>query len=122
MYRCLPDGTYRVEVTISDLEAVNASNYLPPFAGTWEWTFRGGDWSYQNTSTSGMVESTSAGTYIVDRDHHLCRSRPTLDGVHGPTSSRGRQIPTAACSSRFSPAPTPIGLPSSRRIPWYGTS
>ena len=63
----LPDGTYRVEITSSDLEAVNARNFR--LAGTWDWTFRGGDWSYQNTSTSAMVESTYAGTYVVDGDH-----------------------------------------------------
>jgi hypothetical protein len=63
----LPDGTYRVEVTSSDLEAVNARNFR--LAGTWEWTFLRGDWSYQNTSTSVMVESTYKGTYVVEGNH-----------------------------------------------------
>ena len=62
-----PDGRYRVVVTSTDLAAVNARNFR--LAGTWEWTFHGGDWSYQNSSTSAMVESTYAGTYVVDGDH-----------------------------------------------------
>jgi hypothetical protein len=79
----LPDGTYRVEITLSDLQAVNATNYL--LVGTWEWTFRGGDWSYQNTSTSARVESTAAGTYVVEGDHITFFVPHQLWGdVHGP--------------------------------------
>jgi hypothetical protein len=80
----LPDGTYRVEITLSDLQAVNASNYYL-LVGTWEWTFRGGDWSYQNTSTSARVESTAAGTYVVEGDHITFYVPSQLWGdVHGP--------------------------------------
>ena len=55
-------------MTSHRLVAVNASGTLR-LAGTWVWTFRGGDWSYQNSSTSARVESTYCGTYVVDGDH-----------------------------------------------------
>jgi hypothetical protein len=63
----LPDGTYRIEVTRSDLDAVNFHSYL--FVGLWEWTFLAGRWSYQFPSTSSVVQSTYEGTYNVDEDH-----------------------------------------------------
>jgi hypothetical protein len=63
----LPDGTYRIEVTNSDLDAVNFHEYV--FAGTWQWTFLAGHWSYQFNSKSSVVQSTYKGTYIVDKDH-----------------------------------------------------
>lgn len=71
----LPDGTYRVEVAWADFQAVNAENYggtgsYRLFVGTWEWTFRGGDWSYQYDSIfDAKVQSTYEGTYNVDGNH-----------------------------------------------------
>ena len=63
----LPDGTYRIEVTRSDLDAVNFDS--PLFVGPWEWTFLAGHWSYQFPSKSSVVQSTYEGTYNVDGDH-----------------------------------------------------
>ena len=62
----LPDGTYRIEVTSSDLDAVNFPHYL--WVGQWEWTFLGGHWSYQFASGT-LDEPTYEGTYNVDGDH-----------------------------------------------------
>jgi hypothetical protein len=70
----LPDGTYRIEVAPADFLAVNAENAGGTgsynfFVGTWEWTFLGGDWSYQYDSISDGVQSTYEGTYNVDGNH-----------------------------------------------------
>jgi hypothetical protein len=86
---------------------VNARNVF--LVGTSEWTFRGGDWSYRNTSSSAYVESTAAGTYVVDGDHieffapvagvQLRRKRRSADsGTHAGSygaAPGGRLVRTA---------------------------
>ena len=112
-----PDGTYRVVVTSSDLVAVNAINFRLPARGYGRLTVVIGGirtaplrpWS--SRPTRGRTSWTGTTTFFVPG--YLWTEK------QGPTSSPGTEIPTAAFSSRGSPAPTPIGPPSSHHILWF---
>ncbi|MFN8619604.1 MAG: hypothetical protein U0869_02500 [Chloroflexota bacterium] len=93
-----PNGVYRASMTVDDLVAAGSSrNWAGPNAGTWDWTFRDGEWAAVRGKEhcSGTMELEDGAVLTVDRASVGCGMayrflwRPESDGI----SIRLRDLP-----------------------------